>query len=72
MSVFSAGCLFWLETLQPFFAGLAACALAYQVWLVRRRPVHRRTKAMMIILWTSVATSALVLIAWVAVWLRYR
>lgn len=72
MSVFSAGCLLWLETLQPFFAAIAAAALGYQVWLVRRRPAYRRTKTVMIILWTSVATTALVILVWVSLWLRYR
>ena len=72
MSVFSAGCLLWLERLQPFFAATAAAALGYQVWLVRRRPASRRTKTVMIILWTSVATTVLVIIVWVSLWLRYR
>jgi hypothetical protein len=72
VSLFSAGCLFWLERLQPLFVAIAATALGYQVWLVRRRPASRRTKTVMIILWTSIATSALVLATWVGLWLRYR
>ena len=72
MSVFSAGCLFWLEALQPLFVVVASVAMAYQVWLVKRRPGFRRTKTVMVILWTSVATSSLVLLVWAGLWLRYR
>ena len=72
MSVASAGCLFWLETLQPLFAALALTSMAYQGWLVWRRPPYRRTKRVMTILWSSIATSALVLVIWVMLWLRYQ
>ena len=72
MSVASAGCLFWLETLQPLFAVIAVASLAYQGWLVWQRPGYRRTKLVMTILWASVATSALVLVTWLALWFRYR
>ena len=72
MSVASAGCLLWLEALQPFFASLAAGALAYQGWLVGRRPPARRTRKMWGILVTSVSVNAVVVLTWVALWLRYR
>ena len=72
MSVFSAGCLFWLETLQPLFAVIAVASLAYQGWLVWSRPAYRRTKKVMRILWASVATSSLVLVVWLGLWLRYN
>ena len=72
MSVASAGCLFWLETLQPLFAVIAVASMALQVWLVSRRPPYRRTRRVMTILWSSVATSTLVLVVWVALWLRYQ
>lgn len=72
MSVLSAGCLLWLERLQPLFASLAVTALGYQTWLVLRRPRHLRTLTMLVILWTSIATSVLVLITWAGLWLRYR
>lgn len=68
----SAGCLFWLERLQPVFALLAAGSLAYQGWLVWRRPSRTRTGAMLTIFWASVAINALVLITWVVLWFRYR
>lgn len=72
LSILSTGCLLWLQRLQPLFATLAVAALAYQGWLVWRRPVHRRTRAMLFILWASLGTSLLVLAAWFAAWVRYR
>lgn len=62
----------WLERLQPLFAMLAVAALVYQGWLVWRRPPRRRTKGMLAILWGSMGVSALVLIVWVSLSLRYR
>jgi len=70
--VASAGCLFWLEGLQPVFASLAAGALGYQGWLVARRPSARRTRTMWSILVASVAVNAIVVVTWVALWLRYQ
>ena len=72
MSIASAGCLFWLEELQPVFASLAAGALAYQGWLVGRRPPARRTRTMWGILVASVGVNVIVVTTWVALWLRYR
>ena len=68
----SAGCLFWLEELQPVFASTAAGALAYQGWLVRRRPPARRTRKMWWILAASLGVNAIVVLTWAALWLRYR
>jgi hypothetical protein len=72
VSVASAGCLFWLQRLQPLLVLVAAAALSYQVWLVWRRPAVRRTMAMLLILWASIGTSSLVALTWVALWFRYR
>jgi hypothetical protein len=72
LSILSAGCVLWLERLQPLFASVAVAALAYQGWLVWRRPKWRRTGRMLVILWTSLGTSLLVMGAWVVLWLRYR
>ena len=71
MSVTSAGCVLWLEQFQPLFVTLAVAALGYQGWLVWRRPPNRRTRAMLIILWTSVAISMTVAVALFALSLRY-
>ena len=68
----SAGCLLWLEGLQPVFASTAAIALLYQGWLVGRRPPARRTRKMWAILAASVGVNAIVVLTWVAFWLRYR
>jgi hypothetical protein len=72
VSIASAGCLLWLEALQPAFAALAAGALNYQGWLVRRQPPARRTRTMWGILVASVSVNAIVVIAWAALWPRYR
>ncbi|HUE85110.1 MAG TPA: hypothetical protein VMO26_03460 [Vicinamibacterales bacterium] len=68
----SAGCLLWLEALQPLFATMAAGALAYQGWLVGRRPPARRTRTMWAILAASVGVNAVVVVTWAALWLRYQ
>lgn len=72
MSVVSAGCVLWLERFQPLFVSLAVCTLAYQAWLVWRRPPHRRTPTMLLILWVSFGTSIAVGGTLVGLWLRYR
>jgi len=72
VSVVSAGCLLWLQRLQPLLAVVAVTALSYQVWLVWRRPAALRTRAMLLILWGSVGSSSLVAVAWIGLWLRYR
>lgn len=72
MSVVSAGCSVWLQRFQPLFAFLAITALVYQAWLVWRRPVRRRTRMMLGILWTSVGTTAAIGAAMLVLWQRYR
>jgi hypothetical protein len=70
--VFSAGCAFWLERLQPLFAVVAATALVYQSWLVLRLPPHRRTTTMRVVLWASILVSGVVLVTWIGLSVRYR
>ena len=72
MSLVSTGCVLWLERLQPLFGSAALVALIYQSWLVWRRPSARRTRAMMLILWSSLLTSGVGLSTWLALGLRYR
>lgn len=72
MSVASATCLLWLQRLQPMLALVAMAALSHQAWLVWRRPASSRTTAMLVILWGSFGSTALVASAWVGLWLRYR
>jgi len=72
VSVLSAGCVLWLQELQPLFISVALLALGYQVWLVRRRPPQRRTRKVLAILWSSVALNVLLFAGWGALWLRYR
>ncbi len=67
----SAGCVLWLEGLQPLFGSLAVTTLLYQAWLVRRRPPHRRTRLMRAILWTSLATTGVVAAILVGLSFRY-
>ncbi len=72
MSIVSAGCVLWLQQLQPVLALVAVAALSYQAWLVWRRPAFLRTRAMLLILWGSIGSSSLVALMWVGLWLRYR
>jgi hypothetical protein len=72
VSVLSAGCVLVLQVLQPLFISVAVLALAYQGWLVSRRPPQRRTRSVLAILWSSVALNVLLFAAWAALWLRYR
>jgi hypothetical protein len=51
---------------------VAVTALAYQAWLVARRPPRRLTRSTLWILWTSIATTTIVLATWSALLLRYR
>ena len=68
----SAGCLFWLQKMQPVFFAVALGALAYEAWLVLRQPAPLRTKAMKAILGASVTVNAVLIISWAALWFRYR
>ena len=71
MSVASAGCVLWLERFQPMFVTIALGTLAYQSWLVMRRPRHRRTWMMLVILCASAATTIVVGTSLVALRFRY-
>ena len=71
-SLLSAGCLLWLERLQPLFFTVAVGSLAYQVWAVRRRPPVLRTWGIKTILGVSLALNSLVIGAWIVLWFRYR
>lgn len=68
----SAGCVLWLRVLQPLFVSIALGALGYQAWLVWRRPPQRRTRRVLVILWSSIAMNGLIFGALVMAWLRYR
>jgi hypothetical protein len=71
VSITSAGCVLWLEQLQPLFASLALTTLAYQGWLVLRRPRNRRTPTMLALLGASLVTTLAVAAALVVLSLRY-
>ena len=68
----SAGCLFWLERLQPVFFTLAIGAFLYQILIYIRRPVFLRTWGVKAILATSVVINLAVIGTWIALWFRYR
>jgi hypothetical protein len=69
--VASAGCVLWLERFQPIFIALALATLGHQAWLVMRRPRHRRTQMMLVILGASAGTSLAVGAVLIALWVRY-
>jgi len=72
VSLLSAGCLLWLERLQPLFFAVAIASLAWQVWAVRRRPPSLRTRGVKVILATSLSLNTLVIATWVFLLIRYR
>ena len=72
VSLLSAGCLFWLERLQPLFFTLAVGSLLYEVWLVRRRPPALRTWGMKTILAVSLMLNVMVIGGWIVISVRYR
>ena len=71
-SLLSAGCLFWLERLQPVFFVIAVASLAYQVWAVKRRAPKKRTWGMKAILGVSLFLNFVVIAGWIALQIRYR
>ena len=71
-SLLSAGCLFWLERLQPLFFTVAIGSLAYQIWIVGRRPPSMRTWGVKVILAASVILNVLVISGWIVLSIRYR
>ena len=71
-SLISAGCLFWLQRLQPLFFALAVGGLAYEVWLVKSRPSTLRTWGMKTILAVSLVLNGSVIASWIVFSIRYR
>ena len=71
-SLISAGCLFWLQRLQPLFFAVAAGALVYQVWVVKRRPPALRTWGVKTILTLSLMLNGTVIVGWIVFSIRYR
>ncbi len=71
-SLLSAGCLIWLQRLQPLFFTVAVGSLVYEAWLVGRRPPPMRTWGMKTILAASVALNVMVIGGWIALSIRYR
>jgi hypothetical protein len=71
-SLLSAGCLFWLQRLQPLFFTVAVASLAYQIWIVQRRPPAQRTWGIKTILSVSVALNVVLIGGWIALSIRYR
>mgnify|MGYP001049726309 CR=1 FL=1 len=71
MSLVSAGCVIGLEALRPLFASTALGAIAWQAWLLWRRPRARRALTWAIFA-ISVAVNALGVLFWIALWWRYR
>ena len=71
-SLLSAGCLFWLQRLQPLFFTVAVGLVVYEGWLVVRRPPVKRTWGMKTILGVSVALNVMVIGGWIALSIRYR
>jgi hypothetical protein len=72
LEVLSAGCLLWLQRLQPHFFVLALGALAYQGWLVRRRPPKPGNWKVRTVLAASLAVNVMMIAGWVAIAIRYR
>jgi len=72
LSLFSAGCLFWLERLAPLFFTVAVGSLVYQVWAVSKRPAVMRTWAVKAILTVSLVLNVLVIGGWIVLAIRYR
>jgi hypothetical protein len=68
----SAGCLLWLQRLQPLFFAVAIVSLAWQVWVVWHRPPFLRTRGVKVILASSLSLNALVIGTWVFLLIRYR
>ena len=68
----SAGCLFWLQRLQPLFFMVAVASLVYQIWVVRRRPPSLRTWGVKAILGVSLMLNVMVIGGWIAISIRYR
>ena len=72
LELLSAGCLLWLQRLQPLFFVLAVGALVYQAWLVRRRPPKPGNWKVRTVLATSLAVNIIMIAGWIVISVRYR
>ena len=72
VGLLSAGCLFWLERLQPVFFTVAVLSLVYQIWVVWRRPPGMRTRGIKTILGISLALNTLLIAGWIVFTIRYQ
>jgi len=72
VGLLSAGCLFWLERLQPLFFVVAIATLVYQIWTVGKRPPSMRTWGMKAILGISLALNGLLIAGWFVITIRYQ
>jgi hypothetical protein len=71
-SLLNAGCLFWLQRLQPLLFTVAVGSLLYQLWIVRRRPATLRRWGVKTILALSLALNVMVVATWIVLSVRYR
>jgi hypothetical protein len=72
LQLLSAGCLLWLQRLQPLFFVAAIGALVYQGWLVRRRPRGSANWKVKTVLAASLALNAMMIGGWIVISIRYR
>lgn len=72
LELLSAGCLLWLQRLQPLFFVLALGALVYQGWLVRRRPPRPGNWKIRTVLAASLAVNVMMIAGWAVISVRYR
>jgi hypothetical protein len=71
-SLVGAACFYWLERLQPVFFTVALLALAYEIWLVGRRPGGMRSTSVWAMVAFSLSVNMIVVGTWVFLWIRYR
>ena len=72
LQLLSAGCLIWLQRLQPLFFALAVGAFVYQGWLVRRRPPQPGNWKVRTVLAVSLALNVIMIGGWIVISVRYR
>ena len=72
LELLSAGCLLWLQRLQPVFFALALGALVYQGWLVRRRPPRPGNWKIRTVLAASLTVNVMMIAGWIVISVRYR
>ena len=72
LELLSAGCLLWLQRLQPLFFVLALGALVYQGWLVRRRPSKPGHWKLRTVLAASLTVNVMMIGGWIIISVRYR